>query len=160
VRALVRRLDPHQPVAGPRRLSEHLEEVTGSERLAALVMGYFSILGLVLVGVGMRGSMQCFVTQQYRAIGVRIALGAGPRRIARSIVGRGLVLSVLGAAIGLAGAAAIHRLAATFIYGALLGVPTRLGLTAAAIVILAAVACVAPAHRAARIDPARLLRVG
>jgi ABC-type antimicrobial peptide transport system permease subunit len=104
--------------------------------------------------------MQRFVVQQHRAIGLRMALGADPRRVARSVLGRGLVLSGLGAAIGMAGAAALHQLTATFVYGALLEVPTRLGLTAAAILVLAACACAAPAYRAGRIDPARLLRAG
>jgi predicted permease len=158
VRALVHRLDPHQPVAGPRLLNEHLDEVTGSDRMAALVMGYFAVLGLALAGVGIHGSMQRYVVQQHRAIGTRMAFGADARRIARGIVGRALVLSGLGAGVGALGAVALHRLTTAFAYGALLEVPTRLGVTAAAVLVLAAVACAAPARRAGRIDPARLLR--
>jgi predicted lysophospholipase L1 biosynthesis ABC-type transport system permease subunit len=158
VRELIRRLDPHQPLAGPRALTEHVEEVTGSDRVAALVMAYFASLGLALVAVGIHGSMQRFVGQQHRAIGTRMALGAGPRRVVAGVVGRGLALAVLGSALGAWGAVAIHPLVAGFVYDALLDPPTRLAATVAAVLGLAAAACITPAYRAGRIDPARLLR--
>lgn len=158
VRALVRRLDPHQPVAGPRRLTELVDEMTGSDRMAALVMGYFAVLGVVLVSVGVHGSMQRFVGQQHRAIGTRMAFGAEPRRIVESILRRGFALSGLGVGIGILGALALQRLTAGFVYGTLLETPIRLAVTALGVIVVAMVACAAPALRASRIDPARLLR--
>lgn len=158
IRALVRRLDPHQPLTGPHRLAGHLEEITGSDRMAALVMGYFALLGLLLVGVGIHGSLDRFVRQQHRSIGTRIALGAAPARIVAAVVGRGLALSAVGAALGAASAVALQRLTAAFVHGSLIGLPVRLGLTTAVVLGLAAAAGLAPALRAARIDPALLLR--
>jgi predicted permease len=158
VRSLVRRLDPHQPVTGPRLVTEHLEEVTGSDRLAAALMGYFAAVGLLLAGFGIHGSMRRFVGQQQRAIGIRMALGAGPRRILAGVLGRGLTLAATGAAIGAACALALQPLGAGFVHATLLGMPARVGATAIAILALAAAVCAAPAQRASRIDPARLLR--
>ena len=158
VRSQTRRLDPHQPVAGPRLVTEHLEEVTGSDRLAAAVMGYFATVGLLLAGFGMHGSMQRFVGQQQRAIGVRMALGAGPRRILAGVLGRGLALAAAGALIGAACALALQPLSAGFIQATLLEMPTRVGVTALAILVLAAAVCALPAQHASNVDPARLLR--
>ena len=126
--------------------------------MAAVVMGYFAVLGLILVGAGLHGSMRRFVGQQRRAIGTRMALGADPGRIARMVVARGLALSGLGAAFGVLGAVALQRLTASFVFGALLETPTRLAVTALVILLLAVAACAAPAYRASRGDPALLLR--
>jgi hypothetical protein len=160
VRAAVRRLDPHQPVQGPRLVTEHLDEIAGSDRMAAIVMGYFAIVGLALVAIGIAGSVRRFVVQQHRAIGTRLAFGADPRHIARSVVGRGIALSGLGAAFGVAASLALQRVTAAFVHGALLEIPARLGLAAGVVLALAAAACVGPASRASRIDPAELLRGG
>jgi ABC-type antimicrobial peptide transport system permease subunit len=102
--------------------------------------------------------MQRFVGQQQRAIGVRVALGAGPRRILAGILGRGLALAAAGAVIGAACALALQPLSAGFVRATLLEMPTRVGLTALAILVLATAVCALPAQRASRIDPARLLR--
>jgi len=158
VREQVRRLDAHQPLAGPRSLTEHVEEVTGSDRVAALVMAYFAALALLLVAIGIHGSMQRFVSQQHRAIGIRMALGAGPRRVVAGVVGRGLALAVLGAALGAWGAVALQRPVAAFVHEVFLDAPSRLSVTVLVVLATAAAACAAPAHRAGRIDPARLLR--
>jgi ABC-type antimicrobial peptide transport system permease subunit len=126
--------------------------------MAATVMGYFAAVGLLLAGFGIHGSMRRFVGQQQRAIGIRMALGAGPRRILAGVLGRGLALAATGAAIGAACALALQPLGAGFIHATLLGMPARVGVTATAILALAATVCAAPAQRASRIDPARLLR--
>ena len=158
LRARVRSLDPHQPVSAPHRLTDSIDEITGSDRMAAVVMGYFAVLGLILVGAGVHGSMHRFVAQRRRAIGTRMALGARPSRIARMVVGRALALSAVGAALGVLGAAALQRLSASFVFGALVDGPTRLAVTAGVVLLLAVAACAAPAYRASRGDPASLLR--
>jgi len=158
VRSLVHRLDPHQPVEGPRRLVDQVEEMWGSDRMAAIVMGYFAVLAVLLSAVGIHGSMARFVGQQRRAIGIRIALGAEPRRIVTRILGRGLVLAGIGVAIGIAGGFVLQRLAAGFVYDTLIDTPTRLALTGLVTLLVALVACGAPALEAGRTDPARLLR--
>jgi len=158
IRALVKRLDPHQPVAAPVRLQAHLEHLTGSDRVAALVMGYFAVVSVLLAVVGVHGSMRRYVAQQRRAIGTRMAFGAAPRRILGLVVGRALLLAGLGALVGTLGGIALQRLSAGFVFGAVLGAPERLALTAVAAFALAVAACGAPAYRASRTDPAFLLR--
>jgi putative ABC transport system permease protein len=158
VRAVVRRLDPHQPLDGPRRLADLLEGVTGSDRLAALVTVYFAVAGLLLASVGIHGSMRRFVGEQRRAIGTRLAFGAEPNHIVASLLRRGLRLSGLGVALALPGALALQRTAAGFVYGAVLATPVRLASIALFVLALTTAACAAPALRASRIDPARLLR--
>jgi ABC-type antimicrobial peptide transport system permease subunit len=127
-------------------------------RLGGSVLGLFGLLGLVLAGVGVYGVMAYSVSMRTREMGIRVALGADRERVLRLVVGEGMKLTLLGAALGLAAAAAASRLVAGLLYGvpaldpvAFVGVP----------VILVAVATLAvwlPARRAARTDPMRALR--
>ena len=112
----------------------------------------------MLAIVGVYGVMSTVVSQQTHEIGVRMALGAGNRAIARMVVTRGLVLLVLGVAIGLAGSFAAGRALAQQVWN----VPAfdPLGFAVVALILLATglLACLWPARRASRIDPIVALR--
>jgi putative ABC transport system permease protein len=118
----------------------------------------FAALALALAAVGAYAVMLYSVSQKTREIGVRLALGARKRDIARLVAGEGLVPAVTGIGIGLAGAVAAARLMRTLLFGV---APTDAASFAAAVVVLgamAALACWIPARRAARIDPVVALR--
>jgi putative ABC transport system permease protein len=116
-------------------------------------------VSLLLVVIGMYGVIAYWVSQRTREIGVRMALGAQRSDVLRMVVGKGLVLTLLGVVFGLAGALALSPLLGTMLYGV---APTDPGSLAAGCLILGATALVAsylPARRATRVDPLAALRV-
>jgi putative ABC transport system permease protein len=123
----------------------------------ALIAG-FAAVALMLAAVGIYGVMSYFVQQHTRDIGIRMALGGGPATVLRLIVGRGMRLVVLGIAIGVGGAFALTRFMTSLLFevsptDAVTFASVTLGLLATALI-----ACVAPARRAAGVDPAATLR--
>jgi predicted permease len=127
-------------------------------RLYAVVLAWFGTFALLIAGVGLFGGLSTSVAQRTREIGVRSALGAQPRDIVGLVLGQTLRIVGVGVAIGLAVAFFGVRMLSTFLYG----IRPHDGLTfvAVPIVILgvAAVACLLPARRAARVDPLAALR--
>ncbi len=157
-RGEARQLDPDVPVAGVRSMAQVVERSTSVRRLNVMLFGAFGLIGLLLVAVGVYGVMAYTVAQRTRELGVRIALGAGPSQVMRLVIGEGMVLSLVGVGIGIAGALALSRVLA----GMLFGVGTHDPMTFVAIpiilTIVALAACYLPARRATRIDPMVALR--
>jgi ABC-type antimicrobial peptide transport system permease subunit len=108
--------------------------------------------------VGVYGVMTHFVQQHTREIGIRLALGGEPSAMRRMIVGQGIQLAVFGVVCGLAAALWGSQLITGFLFGVRPTDPLVLTSAAVALIALAALACVAPARRAARLDPAQILR--
>jgi putative ABC transport system permease protein len=98
------------------------------------------------------------VAQRTREIGVRMALGARPLDITRMVVTRGLRLGLLGLAAGIGLALILGRLLQTLLYGVKVVAPAVYAATALALLLIALLACVIPAQRAARVDPVVALR--
>ena len=139
-------------------LSQRVAESVDQPRFAMTVLIAFAALAIVLASIGLYGVLAYGVSQRRRELGVRAALGASPGALVSMIVREGLAVAAIGLAAGLAGAAALTR----FMQAALFGItPLDLASFAAAPVLLfvvALVACVRPARRAAAIDPAEALR--
>ena len=142
---------------------ESLEGVFADEiaryRTAAVLVSLFGGLALVLAMVGLYGVLSYLVLQRRREIGVRMALGASARRVAREVLANGLRLVTIGAALGLLGAAAVTRFVASFLYRV---EGTDLASWLLALVTMLAVALLAtlvPAHRASRVDPVEAMRI-
>ena len=157
-RGEARQLDPDVPVAGVRSMAQVVERSTSVRRLNVMLFGAFGLIGLLLVAVGVYGVMAYTVAQRTRELGVRMALGAGPAQVMRLVIGEGMVLSLAGVGIGIAGALALSRVLA----GMLFGVGTHDPMTFVAIPIILTVvalaACYLPARRATRVDPMVALR--
>jgi putative ABC transport system permease protein len=127
-------------------------------RYLTVLLGMFALTALVLSVVGIYGVMAHFVQQHTRDIGIRLALGGDPSAMRRFVIGQGLRLVVAGVAVGLGGAFLTTRLMTSELFGVS---PTDLRTMAgvpAALVAVALVACLIPARRAARLDPAETLR--
>jgi ABC-type antimicrobial peptide transport system permease subunit len=127
-------------------------------QIAAGVVGTFGILGLVLAAVGLYGVLSYTVSQRSREIGLRMALGATWFDTIRLILGRSLMLTSMGVAIGLAGAFAVTRLAASLLYGVSATDPWIFATVSAILVAVSLVATAVPAGRAMRVDPMVTLR--
>jgi ABC-type antimicrobial peptide transport system permease subunit len=122
------------------------------------LLGAFSILALALAAVGIYGVMSYLVTQRTQEIGVRMALGAQKRHVLKLVVGKGMVLAVIGIAIGLAGSLSLTRLMRSLLFEV---TPTdwlTFVITSLVLLTVALLACYIPAHRATKVDPLTALR--
>ncbi len=129
------------------------------ERLTALLSGFFGALALLLAGIGVFGLMSYSVAQRRREIGIRLALGANPRRMVIDVVRDGLGVTLTGVAIGLIAAIATVQFARSLLSGLTPYDPVTLLAAPALLVATAVIACWLPAMRAARVDPMIALRV-
>jgi len=158
LRRVVQSLDPDLPVFRVQAMNEMVSDSLRIQRLAAILVGLFSILALVLATIGLYGVLAYSVLQRTREIGIRLALGAQRSDVLKLIIGKGMLLVGIGLAIGLVLATALAQLLKTFLFGigatdptTMIGVMVILGLTAF-------LACWIPARRAIRINPIAALR--
>jgi len=156
--AQIRRVDPNLAVTKIRTLEGALAESVARERLNALVSGAFALSGLLLASFGLYGLLAFIVTERTKEIGIRIALGAQLGRLKGSVVGGGLRLVAIGAAIGVVGAMLVLRTLGSLLFQV---TPRDVSTYAAVLALLCVVAAVAsyvPARRAARVEPLLALR--
>jgi ABC-type antimicrobial peptide transport system permease subunit len=116
------------------------------------------LLALLLAAIGIYGVMAYAVAERTREIGIRMALGASRRDTLRLILGQGLWLVALGAALGGAGGAVFSRLLRSFLFGLSPFDPIAYSTVALLLVAVAVVACLVPARRAMKVDPMVALR--
>lgn len=158
VRAQIGLLDPEQPVLAVKTMQEVLDESVSGRRLQVYVLGAFAWYALVLAALGLHGVVAYAVAQRTREFGLRLALGAQRGQLSALVLRHGIGLAGLGLALGLAGALALGRVVAGFLYGVRPGDPLTLSLVALLLGLTALLACLIPAWRAARVDPLTALR--
>jgi putative ABC transport system permease protein len=122
------------------------------------LLSVFAALALVLAAIGIYGVIAYGVTQRTHEIGVRIALGAEQGDVMRLVLGQGVVLAGSGIGMGIAGALALTRLLAGYLYRVQPTDPIALGSTALLLGAVAMLASYIPARRAAKVDPLIALR--
>jgi putative ABC transport system permease protein len=158
LRAIVHELDPRLALAQVRPLDAVVGESLSAPRFAAILLGVFAGLALVLAAIGTYGTMALLVSTRTSEIGIRLALGARRGAIFRLIVGHGLALAAMGIGLGIAGAIAASRVLETLLYGVRPLDPVTFLATPAILGLLAGLACAIPARRAARLDPVTTMR--
>jgi putative ABC transport system permease protein len=158
IRAIVASVDPAQPVAAVRTMDEVVDEAIVGRRQQATLLGAFAGLALLLASVGLYGVLAYSVTSRRREIGVRLALGATRATVVRTVVVRGLALTVAGLAAGAVLAAMAVRGMQTMLYGVEGGDPATFAAVVGLLAAVALAACAIPAYRAARLDPMAVLR--
>jgi predicted permease len=158
LKGVVQQLDPALPIYSTKTLTEHMGTSLFPARMAAIALGSFGVLALVLAAVGIYGVMSHVVAGRTREIGLRMALGAQLSDVRKLIVRQGMWLAAIGSLIGLALALTGARLLKSFLYGVSATDPltfTGIGLLLLTIALLA---CWIPARRASRVDPMIALR--
>ena len=109
-------VDKDQPLYNVRTMEEILSSSLAARRFNMLLLGIFSLVALVLAGVGIYGVVAYSVTQRTHEIGIRMALGAHAGDVLKLVVSQGMILTIIGLAIGLVGAFGLTRLMASLLY--------------------------------------------
>jgi putative ABC transport system permease protein len=158
IRRAIWSADKDLPIVRVATMGELVERSVADRRFALILFEAFGAAALILAAVGIYGVLSGRVTERIREIGVRSALGASPHAIVALVVREGLALASFGVIIGLAGAAAASRAIGTLIFGISPLDPATYGGVIALLLTVSAIACSAPAWRAARVDPSVTLR--
>ena len=158
-RASALRVDPDQPVHSVTTMDQLLGDAVQLDRFAMLLTALFAVAGLVTAAGGVYALLAYTVMQRRREIALRMALGASPQHVARWILMESMVLTVAGGTIGIVGAAASSRFARTLLFGVAPHDPVTLVTAVAVLFVVVVAASWLPARRAARIDPARAMRI-
>jgi putative ABC transport system permease protein len=129
-----------------------------SQQFNLLLMGLFGCLALVLATTGIYGVTAYSVAQRTREIGIRLAIGAQTGDVLKLVMGQGMRLTVIGVAVGLAGAWASTRLMSSLLFGVTATDPVTFAIVSLLLTAVALVACYIPARRAMKVDPIIALR--
>jgi putative ABC transport system permease protein len=154
VRAVNKNLPP--PIV--RTMDDILADSVAQPRYQTMLLGLFGIAALILAAVGIYGVTSYSVAQRTHEIGIRMALGAEKRDVLRMVVGQGLKLTIIGVAIGIAGALALTRTLSSMLYGVTPTDPLTFIAVSLVLIAVALLACYIPARRAAKVDPWVALR--
>ncbi len=158
VRAAIARVDGDQGVAEVEPLATVVAQAAARPRVQARVFGVFGVLALLIAGVGLYGVMAYGVEQRRRELGLKLALGAAPRSLLRSVVFEGAKLAAVGAIAGAALAWVASGSLEGLLYDTRTTDPAILGGVAVTLIAVGCFATLAPALRATRVDPLVVLR--
>jgi len=159
IRAAIREIDPAQALFNISTMKRVVQNSLSNQRLYAWLLGLFAATGTLLAVAGTYGVIEYLVVLRTREFGIRMALGADRRAVLTLVMLRAALLVVLGLALGMAGSAALTRVLRMLLYGVEPLDPATFGSTAGLLSAVALLACLIPAFRAARVDPAIALRV-
>ncbi len=154
----VRKVDRDQPISDVKTMDQRRDAALAPERFQLLLIGTFAGIATLLAAAGVYGTMSYVVSLRTREIGIRMAMGARPADVMRSILTQGVVLVAVAVPIGLAGAAAATRYLRSMLFGVTRLDSVTFALTPAVLAAIVMIASVAPARRALRIDPITALR--
>ena len=146
------------PLTDVRTQTEQIDQILFQERLMARLSSFFGVLALVLACIGLYGLLSYEVARRTREVGIRMALGAQRRDLLRLVVGQGILLVLIGAAIGMAAALGVTRFISSMLYGLHAHDPITFAAVAMLLTLVALTACYIPARRATRVDPMVALR--
>ena len=158
VKAAIARIDPRVAISDVQPMSVYVDRAQAPTRFALVLTSVFAAIAAVLAVIGLYGVLSASVRQRTAEIGVRMAFGAERTAIFRLVVGRGLLLALIGMTVGIAAALGLTRYIGSLLVG--VGASDPATFTAIAMLFLAvsAFACGLPAYRAARLDPTTALR--
>jgi putative ABC transport system permease protein len=155
---IVRRIAPTAPIENVMTLAQYRDQALSPRRLNAVLVSSFGMLAVIIAAVGIAGVLGFSVSARTNEIGIRMSLGADPGRVERMILGEGVVLLAGGLVLGVAGAFFAVRVVKGLLFGVAPHDPSTFIGVAVLMAAIGVVACLVPALRAARIDPAIAMR--
>ncbi len=158
VRAALRSLDVAVPISDVASMETLIDRSLGPRRFNVYLLGAFAAVAMALAAIGLFGVMAYLVSQRTREIGVRLALGATRSEVFRLVLGRGVLLAGLGAAVGVAAAFFLTRVMESLLFAVSRTDPITFVAVPLGLLAIAALACWTPARRAMRVDPVVALR--
>ena len=158
VRNAVKELDPVQPIYHVKTIDEVLADSLARQRVIAVLLGVFALLALTLAAIGIYGVIAYSVSQRTREIGVRMAVGSSRARILLLMLREAAAFTSIGVIAGLIAAVAGAHLASALLFQTSSADPISISASVFALLIVATLAAVMPAARAATINPAEALR--
>jgi len=158
IRQQVWSLDKDQPVFDVHTMREVQSISLALYSFSSVMLSIFAVVALLLAAIGIYGVMFFAVTQRTQEIGIRMALGARTTDVLKLIVRHGMLLALIGAAAGLAGAFAMTRLLASLLFGVTPTDVWTFSLVTTGLLMVALAACFIPARRATKVDPLVALR--
>ncbi len=158
IREALRSIDPKQPVSGFLTMEEVKADAISDQKFQMTLLAVLAGVGLALATAGIYGLIAYSVAQRTREFGIRIALGATPKRIVKTVLLQGAMLGLTGVLVGLAAAVAFTRTLRTFVYGVSTLDPKTFAAVSVLLIAVACVASVVPALRAVRLNPTVALR--
>ncbi|HJW08180.1 MAG TPA: ABC transporter permease [Holophagaceae bacterium] len=160
VREALRRLDPELPVEKVQDLEAIVDKSFSADRIQTFLLGLFAAIAAALALLGVHSAMSYSVAQRTQEIGIRMSLGATPAAIVQMVVKEGLLVAGAGIALGLMGTLAFSRTLQALLFGVSPMDPATLVAASLLLLATAALACLLPALRASRVDPAVALIPG
>ena len=158
LRQAFRELDPGLALTGIATVDELVSDSLAKPRYLSVLVATFGATALVLSLVGIYGVMAYFVQQHRRDIGIRLALGGDPRQVGRRVATQGMTVAIVGIALGLATTFLTTPIMSSALFGVSATDPATLVMVPTFLLVAALLACLIPARRAARVDPAEVLR--
>jgi predicted permease len=158
IREVVAQVNTNLPLFDVKTESEQIDRLLFQERLVARLSGFFGFLALVLACVGLYGLLSYEVSQRTREIGIRLALGAHPGSVLKLVLRQGIMLAIVGAAVGISVALGVTRYLTSMLYDVHANDPLTMIAVAILLTLVALAACYIPARRAMRVDPMVALR--
>jgi len=158
IRNRILTLDSEQPIQEIATLRERRDKWLAERQLVLMLLASFAIIALSIAALGIYGVIARNVAQRTQEIGIRLALGARPGDILKMVLGQGLVLTLIGIGLGLAGSMALTRTLSSWLFGVSATEPTIIVAATLILGIVASIACYVPARRAMKVDPVAALR--
>jgi putative ABC transport system permease protein len=158
IRKTVLSIDKDLPITNVKTLDQLLSDSVAPSRFISMLLAFFAALALILACMGIYGVISCGVTERTREIGIRMALGAQSRQVLAMVIKQGLIMVLIGIAVGLFASLGLTRLISSLLFdvstidpATFIGIPVLL-------TIVSLLACLIPALRAAKVDPMIALR--
>lgn len=158
MRRIAAEVDKDQPVYDIMTMEQVLSQFVSPWRFYMQLMGLFAGMAVVLAAVGIYGLISYSVSERTHEIGLRIALGAQKADVLKLVVKQGVILTLVGVAIGLVSAIALTRLIANLLFGVTATDPVTFLSISLLLIGVAFLACYIPARRATKVDPMVALR--
>jgi len=156
-REVLKQMDPDLPMFAIRTMTERLQQSLWARRAYSWLFGAFAIIAVVLAAAGIYGVVSYAVSQRTQEIGIRMALGAQPRQVMGEILRSGMLMVLIGMALGVGGALAAVRLLQSLLFGVSARDPWIYAAVLLGVACVGLLANMVPARRAASVDPMRAL---